>query len=101
MDHPFVKVKSEPNLEGRVSFQYTGSEQQIFQGYGQRQKSETISQSKKHRVVQWVESLVAEKVGEGVAKNHTGGIIVLRLHILAAKRCQRFSRARIVMRSVF
>lgn len=52
MDHPFVKVKSEPNLEGRVSFQYTGSEQQIFQGYGQRQKSETISQSKKHRVVQ-------------------------------------------------
>lgn len=43
MGHPFIKVKSEPNLEGMILFQYTGSEQQIFQGYEQRQKSETIS----------------------------------------------------------
>lgn len=64
-----TKGKSELEREGRVWFWYTGSEQQIFQYFEQRQTSEATSRSKKHRIVQWLESLVAEKIEEGVAKN--------------------------------
>lgn len=70
MGQTFIKVKSDLILKEGYDFTTQAVNSRYSRVMNKDRRSETASQSKKHRVAQWMESLVAEKVGEGIAKSH-------------------------------